>query len=579
MERKDAVFKRIKHWLRDTADTLPSPSPGAGETQYPAVRGLDKYRAGLGHFQSGDYSAAEREFSAAIDCRSDFVEAHFYLGLTYRRQREAESAREELMIALAIKPDFAPAWLYLGDFAFEDGRLDEAADHFCSVLQVRPDEAKAHNGLGKIHEKRKQYREAAACYRKAIELDPSFALAHCNLAYVIFRETLDAKSALVHARKAEALKPQLADVQSTLAMLLQHEGRYEESILACNRALAIEPEFPRARMVRGLAKLTLGDFESGWRDYEYRRLTIPLLQIRKLPYPEWNGSLLSGKRVLIYCEQGIGDEVLFSSCLPDVMALGAECTVECSVKLERLFRHSFPAATFLIADQTKADVSHVTSLPAFDWQIAAGSLPLRFRSRRDDFPQHRGYLRAEQARVNYWKDRLIALGAGMKIGLSWRGGMHSTNRAGRSIDLESMLPLMRIPGAQFVNLQYSDCLEEMDRVQKAHSVVLHHWQEAIDDYAETAALVSALDLIVSVQTAVVDLAGALGRPVWVMVSSTPEWRYLADGSRMPWYPSARLFRQERGAGWDAIVLEIAKSLMHECELVNCYGKSTDAVRK
>lgn len=554
------MLECFKRWLTGGTDSLPEPEGGNVESA--AVKQcLQAYRCGLEQFQVGKHAAAKESFDRALGYKHDFAAAHFYLGLIYRQQVQLDAAIDELQQAVALKPDFVQARFYLGITALESKRYDEAADSFNTVLQIRPADAKAHNGLGKICEVRKQYREAAAHYTKAIELSPGYALAHTNLAYVTFRETLDAKAALVHAHRAVELKPQLADAHSTLAMILQYQGEYQESILACNTALQIEPGLARARMMRGLAQLMLGDFASGWSDYESRRQVIPLLQIRTLPYPEWDGSPLAGKQVLVYYEQGIGDEIMFASCLPDMFASGARCVVECSYKLERLFRRSFPAATFVVADQTSTDLSYLKSLPKFDWQVAAGSLPLRYRRSWEDFPRHDGYLTADPKRIDYWRERLRELGPGRKIGLSWHGGFHSTNRAARSIELESLRPLLRIPGAHFISLQYSDCQEEIDRLRKMHGLVLHHWQEAIDDYSETAALVSALDLVVSVQTAVIHLAGALGRPVWALVPSTPEWRYMADGTRMPWYPSVRIFRQTRGADWKAVVMDVRQELM------------------
>ena len=193
-------------------------------------------------------------------------------------------------------------------------------------------------------------------------------------------------------------------------------------------------------------------------------------------------------------------------------------------------------------------------------QSAAGSLPRFLRHDWKDFPRHSGYLLAEQSRVTYWRSRLGQLGPGLKVGLAWTGGSMKTRRRLRSVTAADLIPLLKVAGAHFVSLQYRDSSEEISLLRDSHGLTVHHWQEAIDDYDETAALVSALDLVISVQTAVVHLTGALGRPAWVLVPSSPEWRYLQSGETMPWYPSVRLFRQERADDWQAVIGRVAAEL-------------------
>ena len=193
-----------------------------------------------------------------------------------------------------------------------------------------------------------------------------------------------------------------------------------------------------------------------------------------------------------------------------------------------------------------------------DWQIPMGSLPGLLRKRREEFPRHTGYLRAAPERIAYWRSRLDALGPGPKIGVSWRGGIATTRRHLRSLSLEEFLPILRLP-ASFVSLQYGDCADDLDALGREHGLGLPHWQEALDDYDETAALICALDLVVSVCTAVIHLAGALGKPVWVLVPAVAEWRYLDRGETLPWYPSARLFRQAVAGQWQEPISQLAEN--------------------
>jgi hypothetical protein len=281
---------------------------------------------------------------------------------------------------------------------------------------------------------------------------------------------------------------------------------------------------------------------------------------RVLHYPEWEGSSLAGRTVLVHAEQGLGDEIMFASCLPDLMAVAGHCAIDCHEKLERIFTRSFPGASVHGGQQTNTDQSWLERMPRIDCKVACGTLPLYLRRRPEDFPQHAGYLKADPQRVAYWKGRLAELGPGLKVGLSWRGGSKYTHRTIRSLELRQLDPLLRMAAVQFVSLQYTDCRQELAEWGRENGLKVHHWQEAIDDYDETAALVCAVDIVISVQTAIVHLAGALGRPAWVVVPAAPEWRYQHSGESLPWYPSVRIFRQGRLGEWQPVIERVAGEL-------------------
>ena len=552
------MFERIKRWLCNKPERELGLEPGPPDMGINYC--LKVYREGLAYFQSGDYAAAERSLMRALDYRHDFAEAHFYLGLIYRRQHRSEDAMDELMLATTFKPNFEKGWFYLGVLALDLGRSADAGRNFNTALRIRPDYAEAYNGLGNMYQAQLRHREAVTCFKRAIELNPHFAIAYNNLANVMIRGYADADAADRYVAKALDINPRLAEAYNNLAMIRQYQGRCEEALLACKQSLSIDPHSKNTLWIRALARLMLGRYAEGWSDYEVRRHVLPTFGVRKFPYPEWTGAALHGCDVLVYNEQGLGDEIMFASCLPDLFALGGRFVVECSGKLEDLFRRSFAPAFIQVTDQDRPDMSYLTGLPRFDWQIAAGSLPRYFRTKAADFVRPTGYLRAEADRVRHWRAHLQRAGPGRKIGLSWRGGRPATNQTHRSIELETLVPLLSTHGVTFVSLQYGDCVTEIEQVRSRHNVALHHWQEAIDDYDETAALVSALDLVVSVQTAIVHLGGALGKPVWVMVPSSPEWRYMASGNRMPWYPSARLFRQKQGESWAPVIDQLINRL-------------------
>jgi hypothetical protein len=248
---------------------------------------------------------------------------------------------------------------------------------------------------------------------------------------------------------------------------------------------------------------------------------------------------------------------MFANPVPDLVAMGARGVLECAPRLARLFARSFPQVS--VVPRGAAGREQVERA-APDLQMRMSGLPRFLRRSREAFPLHRGYLRAAPERVAYWQARLAALGPGPKIGVSWAGGTRKTGKARRSTTLEDWLPVLRIPGVHYVSLQYTDARADLARLREQHGIDLVHWQEAIDDYDETAALVTALDAVASVCTAVIHLSGALGRPTYVLVPWWPGWRYLFEGEEMPWYPSARLVRQEQPNDWSVPIARLAAEL-------------------
>ena len=542
---------------------MPAVDATAGEPSSGQCSAL--YDQGVAHYRAGDLSLAERCLNEALAIKHDLADAHFYLGLIARKRSQFDDAADSLLLATTFKPDFAEAWFYLGNVDLARKRYDAARRSFEAALRLKPAFALAHHSYGKLCVEQEQFGDAIAHFNRAVELKPDFALAYCDLARATLRISLDAEAALKFAHIALGLRPRLAEAHSCLAQILQFQGRCAEAIAECDIALELDPAASHARMIRALARLTLGDFEAGWADYEERKRVYPIYAVRTFPYPVWDGSPLAGRRVLVYHEQGLGDEIMFASCLPDLLALGGHCMVECSRKLEPIFRRSFPAATVIVGDQTSADMSYLGALPHCDWCVAAGSLPAYFRRRRDDFPVRKGYLLAAAERVEHWRARVRALGPGVNVGLSWRGGAFHTDQPNRSIELARLLPLLSVPGCTFVSLQYGDCRAELAGLEGGPAIRVQHWPEAIEDYDETAALAGALDLVITVDTSVAHLAGALGTPVWVFVPANPEWRYGVSGESMPWYPTMRLFRCARRAEWEPVIERVRAELARSAE--------------
>lgn len=488
-------------------------------------------------------------------------------GAEHFRAGRYEEAAHEFEVAVNLCPQDAPSLINLGLAYRKLGRTVDAEDSFRLALAFRPDSAKAYLNLGAICIECGAYAEAEGFLRQALVLKPDYPEALSNLGYIEFRYLDRLEEGEPHLRHALALDPTLIDARCNLGALLQEQGRTDEALAEYERALKEEPDCHEAKLNKALLLLSRGEFREGWCLYESRKLGSPHMNKPRYPFPEWDGH--APGTILIYGEQGLGDEIMFSSCIPDLIAKGRHFLLDCEPRLEKLFRRSFPGVRVLSGRQTAATtIGWPDDRSKADFQIASGSLPRLYRQSRESFPRHSGYLVADPRRVTYWRDRVRQLGPGLKVGFSWRGGTIHTRNKLRSLGITQLLPLLGLSGVQFVSLQYGDCQNELSSFSSSHGFVVNHWPDAVDDIDEAAALVCALDLTISVQTAVVHLCGALGRPVWAMVPAVAEWRYQCSGETSPWYPSLRIFRQSTLGQWhdviDRIMLELQTLAGNRC---------------
>jgi len=468
--------------------------------------------------------AAEQAARGALALDERSVAALVNLGAAQQRRSEWAAAAGSYRAALALEPDCVPALANLSAVCLQSGALDEARRCAEGALLLAPRDADAQLRLGNVLLEQRQPERAADCFREALRLRPD-AAGHSALGF------------------AEDLQGKLDDAL----------GHYA-------RALALDANHVQAHLNRAAIWLLRGELARGWEEFEWRLRSpeqAPLFE--RFALPRWDGSPLAGRRILVYAEQGLGDEILFASCIPDVVAQAAHCVIDCEPRLAGLFARSFAQASVHAGRQSDA-TDWLASAGPLDVAIPAGSLPRFLRRTPESFPRRTGYLQAAPERVRAWRERLAALGPGAKVGLSWRGGVPQTGRGSRSLELAELLPVLRQPGCCFINLQYGDRSEELAALRARHGIEVTHWPEAIDDYEETAALACALDLVISVSTALVDLCGALGRPVWVLAPVRTDFRYGLTGEAMPWYASARVFRQARYGDWAPVVGAAADAL-------------------
>jgi len=368
--------------------------------------------------------------------------------------------------------------------------------------------------------------------------------------------------------RAQSIVPPNADIQNNLATLYINEGSPERAMSHLEHAIQLMPGHSQAHWNRSLCYLEMGEYEKGFKEYKWgKRAEVRMDRVytNKGKLPEWDGS--PGKTVVVYGEQGIGDEIMFASCLPDMMKDCKQVIFDCHKKLHVLFCNSFPALDIY---PTREDEKITwpykqdgTPRYQIDAKIAMGDVPQFYRNRLEDFPGT-PYIQPTTANEQRWADRLAALPAKPKIGIAWIGGHKKTRVEVRSLKLEQLLPILSLD-ANFISLQYTKCEDEIQAFEMAHpDIKIHHWPEAnySENYDDQAGLVANLDLVICCCTSLVHLAGSMGVPTWVLTPSRPAWRYRLDLDYMPWYGrTVTLFRQQPNTiEWEPVVAEVLENL-------------------
>ncbi len=537
---------------------------------------------------AGDEAGAETQFRRALETLSRNADAELLLGSLLGKLNRADEAKAHLLQAISANPDLADAHSALGNVHLMCGDFEAAQRAYAKALRLDSSNPAIFFNIGFLHQCRLEFHSALENFERAFALSPempglvrSLTMMRVELGLVDragehlaemgrqrpddFEVMFAMGYVLQHRHRPElaigfferARRQQTPDIDLLLnhGIVLRDLGRIDEALENFSAALAVKPAFELALWHQSLTYLLLQDFARGWENYDLRLSSRDRPQ-RPLTFPEWKGQDTSGMRVLIFGEQGIGDEIMFASCLPQMIAASRTCIVECSERLLGLFRRSFPDAIVRASTGSTA----VASRESCDVQIAMGSLPRFLRKTGNDFTRHQGYLRAAPKLRDKWRARLAAMGPGPKVGISWQGGTQKTRSPVRSMPLERLAPLLGTAGVHFIDLQYTDCGAEIETVEARLGLRIHRWREAREDFEETAALVAELDLVISVCNTVVHLGGALGKAVWVLAPFSPEWRYGIRGVSMPWYPSVRAFRQASYAAWDPVIEDVAQSL-------------------
>jgi len=488
-------------------------------------------------------------YRQALRLRPEYVEAHSNLGGALTRQGKLDEALVCLRRAISLKADCAEAHNNLGVALIEQGKWDEAEASLRHALRLQPHYAEAHTNLANVLREQGKPDEAVAHSREALHLEPHYAEAHNSLGAALVDQAKVAEAAACY-RQALALKPDYADAHHNLANALREQGRPDEAIAGYRQALRCRPDHVEAHLNLGMTLLLLGRFEEGWPEYEWRRRCREFPP-SPFPQPWWDGSDLSGKTILLSAEQGLGDTLQFIRYVPLVKQRGARVIVGCPPPLLRLL-------------ETSAGIDHLAGsragLPPFDVQASLLSLPGIFGTSLATIPAAVPYLRADAASAERWRQELSPV-RGFKVAIAWHGNPTNKDRQ-RAAPLAQFAPLARLEGVRLLSLQKGDGAEQLPAL--AGRLAILDLASCIDDFRDTAAVLANVDLVITVDTALAHLAGALGVPVWVALRWAADWRWLRHREDSPWYSTMRLFRQPEPGNWEAVFERMAAELRDRC---------------
>jgi len=511
--------------------------------------------------EASRYSEAEEKYRKAISVAPDNVMATYNLATLLQDHGDAAEAENLYRKIIQLQPRHAEAHYNLAILLINQNRVQDAFALLETAIEIKPDFPQAWYNRGKLLEAGQHYQEAADSFLQALRQRPDFLEAYINYSNMLFEQgRFD--EALRYARTAVEVGVDSADAHNNLGILLRMQNRYDEAEASLRKALDCQPDHADAHWNLSLVLLARCDLANGWQEYEWG-MRAGTRDAANPDLPLWDGRIRNGQRVLILREQGVGDEVLFVSCLPELLESGLDCVLESDARLVPLFSRSFPRAN-VIARKTAGETMNafLDRAGAVDAQIAEGSLPRYFRCDSNDFPKRRSYLCADSRQIEEWKKRYGRYGNDLKVGISWRGGSKAVMRLQRSIGLLSWSGLLSNPGATFIDLQYGDTSVEREAFHSQTGLVLHHFDEVdpLQDLDGFAAQVAALDLVISIDNSTVHLSGALGVPTWVLLPYVADCRWFLERGDSPWYQSVRLIRQQSHAQWGEVFEVVTRML-------------------
>jgi tetratricopeptide (TPR) repeat protein len=575
-------------------------------------------------YQIKDYDSAIKYSKKLINLNPGNARTYYILGHSMQEKGETDEAITHYQRSLQLDPNFADAYYNLGTILQDNKRYDEAISCYKKSLQLNPNDVDAYYNLARVLQEKEQFDEAITCYKKALQINPNLADAYNNIGTILI-ENEQFDEALTNCQKAFYLNPNLPDVHNNLGIINKEKGKLDEAIFYCQKALQLDSRFYKAyhnlaniqckkqqfdkavtysqqaleinpnddevhvglgaafcgkgQLNTGIncykkaiqinsnnanthfsmscAFLLSGDFKQGWQEYEWRWKSKDYLKYNCFHKPDdfsqpiLKGLDIAGQTVFIYAEQGLGDEIQFIRYVPLVVQLGANVVIECHKELYGLLQ-SIEGIKHLIVQGEQ--------LPEFDIQCPLLTLPLVFNTTLENIPTKVPYLSVNPILTQKWKDKIQQDNSKLKVGLVWQGNPKHKNDMNRSIPFNYFSPFSKFTDITFYSLQKGKGSEQSKNLPVGIKFI--DLTEEINDFSDTAALIENLDLTISVDTSVVHLAGALGKPIWTLLPFSPDWRWMLTRKDSPWYPTMRLFRQPSPGDWNSVIKKVAEELVY-----------------
>ncbi len=544
-----------------------------------------KFNQATALHQQGKLADAERVCRKILRREPNHFDALHLLGVIAKQTRRTERAVELIKKAIGLNANVAAAHNNLGNALLDLRRPADALASYDKAITLKPDYAMAHNNRGNVLHELKRPADALVSYDRAIALNPDFATAHYNrgLALEDLKRPADALSsydkaialkpdyaeaynnrgnalknlnhpadALASCDKAIALKPDYAMAHNNRGNALLDLKRPEDALASYDKAIALKPDFAEAHWNQSLCLLLLGRFEQGWRQYEWRKKGDKAIATRSFPQPLWLGEeKITGKTLFIWWEQGLGDTIQFCRYAKLAEARGAKVIMSVQQPLHGLLKQISPTIQIIGPDEVPTD---------FDYHCPLLSLPLAFRTTLETIPANIPYLRANVEKSLFWKEKLGEKSK-PRIGLVWSGGFRPNQPDLWAVNSRRNIPLAKLVALKNPKIEYHSLQKGQPAEAELAELKRTKWDgpdiidftSLLNDFSDTAALVENLDLVIAVDTATAHLAGAMGKPVWILNRFDTCWRWLLDRDDSPWYPSARLFRQQQIGNWAGVI--------------------------
>ena len=502
---------------------------------------------GIINYRLGNHDFSIEFLKKTLEIDTDNSIAHYNLGIAYSAKGQFDKALDCYKITLNIDPNFAAAYYNIGNILIQNRQAGKAIEYFKNAIRLNPNFEPAYYNLGNIFMEMQQTDDAIDCYRNALKIDPNFVFAFNNLGNAL-REKGKLDEAIACYQKVLNLDPGLAQTYTSLGLALHEKGMISDALNNYQIALKLDPALPEAHWNLAHIFLLRGNFKKGWEEFEWRWKLKGYYQY-KIFQPQWDGSNISGLTILIHDEQGFGDTIQFARYIPMVAQKGARVIIGCRKELVNLLKN---------VEGVSKVIERGKPLPQFDIHCPIMSLPLKFNTTIEKIPAATPYISPDPLLIQIWRNLISHDDCNLKVGLVWAGRREHKNDRNRSGSFDIFSSLIQLNNISFYNLQKGEAAKQFKNQHQG--TILTDYMESIHDFSETAALIENLDLVITVDTAVAHLAGALSKPVWTLLPFSPDWRWMLDREDSPWYPTMRLFRQPSPGDWESVIGRVQESL-------------------